>query len=229
HRNPGARLDIMLLPALLIAAQAANVPELPKDVPATATRYTVLIMGQTAGQHAVWTEGGRLRAFFQYNDRGRGPKTYSTLTLRDGIPVSEQIDGNDYMKDAVSESFSNKDGAASWKSKAEQGSRKVSGPAFYPSMYGPPIEFALLARAALDRGGSIPLLPEGEARIAKVREAAAQAGGKSQPVTLYAVTGLDFSPVYLWLDARREYFASGGVWQSVIREGWEAAMPELIK
>jgi len=46
----------MLLPALLIAAQAANVPELPKDVPATAARYTVMIMGQTAGQQAVWTD-----------------------------------------------------------------------------------------------------------------------------------------------------------------------------
>jgi imidazolonepropionase-like amidohydrolase len=219
----------MLLPALLIAAQAANVPELPKDIPESATRYSVTIMGLTAGQHATWTEGGRLRAFFQYNDRGRGPKTYSTFSLQDGIPAATQIEGNDYMKDAVHETLSVKDGTASWKSKAEQGSRKLSGPAFYASMYGPPIEFALLARAALDRGGRIALLPDGEARIVKLRELAAQAGDKAQPVTLYAVTGLDFSPLYLWLDAKREFFASGGIWQAVVREGWEATMPELIK
>ena len=218
-----------MLFAVLLAAQAANVPELPKDVPTSATRYTVTMMGQTAGQHAVWTEGGKLRAFFQYNDRGRGPKTYSTLELREGVPVREQTDGNDYMKDAVNETFSWEAGGASWKSKAEQGSRKVSATAFYPSMYGPPIEFALLARAALDRGGSIPLLPEGEARVVKVRELAAQAGDKSLPVALYAVTGLDFQPSYLWLDAKREYFASGGVWQMVVREGWEACAPQLIK
>src|SRR4051812_15627246 len=219
----------MLLPALLLAAQAANVPDLPKDVPATATKYTVTIMGAVAGQHAVWTEGGRLRAFFQYNDRGRGPKTYSAVTLQDGVPVSEEVEGNDYMKDPVRETFSVRDGTASWKSKAEQGSKKLGAPAFYASMYGPPIDFALLARAALDRGGRVALLPDGEARIEKVRELPAQAGGKSQPVTLYAVTGLDFSPVYLWLDARREFFATGGSWQAVVREGWEAAMPELIK
>jgi len=219
----------MHLLALLLAAQAANVPELPKDVPSTATRYTVLMMGLTAGQHAVWSEGDRLRTFFQYNDRGRGPKTYSTLSLKDGLPIGEQTDGNDYMKDAVHETFSIKDGTASWKSKAEQGSRKVSGQPFYASMYGPPIEIALLARAALDRGGKIALLPDGEARVTKVREVPAQAGDKSQPVTLYAVTGFDFSPSYLWLDERREYFASGGVWQSIVREGWEAAMPGLIK
>jgi hypothetical protein len=62
-----------LLLALLIAAQATNVPELPKEVPASATRYTVLMAGLPAGQHAVWSEGGKLRAFFQYNDRCRGP------------------------------------------------------------------------------------------------------------------------------------------------------------
>jgi imidazolonepropionase-like amidohydrolase len=219
----------MVVAALLVAAQAANVPELPKDIPATATKYSVTSMGITAGQHAVWSEGGRVRAFYQYNDRGRGPKTYTTLVLHEGVPVSEQTEGNDYMKDAVDETFSVKDGTASWKSKAEQGSRKLSGAAFYASMYGPPIEFALLARAALDRGGRIALLPDGEARIAKVREVAAQASDKSQPVTLYAVSGLDFSPAYVWLDARRELFASGDTWRAVVREGWEGAMPELIK
>jgi imidazolonepropionase-like amidohydrolase len=219
----------MLLPALLLAAQAANIPELPKDIPASATKYSVTMMGLTAGQHAVWTEGERLRAFFQYNDRGRGPKTYSTMSLKDGVPVSEQIDGNDYMKDAVSETFSIEGAAASWKSKAEQGSRKLQASAFYVAMYGPPVDFALLARAALDRGGRIALLPDGEARISKVRDFVAQAAGKSQPVTLYAVTGLDFSPTYLWLDAKRDYFASGSTWQAVIREGWEASMPELIE
>jgi hypothetical protein len=48
-------------------------------------KYTVLMMGLPAGQQALWPEGGKLRAFFQFNDRGRGPKTYSTLALRDGV------------------------------------------------------------------------------------------------------------------------------------------------
>jgi len=219
----------MTVLALLFAASAANVPDLPKDVPASAVKYTVTIMGQPAGQHAVWSEGGRLRAFFQYNDRGRGPKTYSTLSLRDGVPVSEVVEGNDYMKDAVSETYALEDGTATWKSKAEQGSRKLQGPAFYVAMYGPPVDFALLARAALERGGTIPLLPGGEARVAKVRELPAQAEGRSQPVTLYAVGGIDFSPAYVWLDRSGDLFASGGTWQAVVREGWEAAMPALIE
>ena len=145
----------MLLPALLLAAQAVNVPELPKEIPATAAMYTVTMMGLPAGQHAIWTEGGKLRAFFQYNDRGRGPKTDSTFVLQDGLPISEQVVGNDYMKDPVSETFSLKDGVASWKSKAEEGSRKVSGPTFYASMYGPPIESVLREKRLFPPGAEI--------------------------------------------------------------------------
>jgi len=220
----------MMLLAILLAAQPANVPELPKDIPANAVKYTVLSMGHAAGQQAVWTEGGKLRAFFQFNDRGRGPKTYSTISLKDGVTVAEEIEGNDYMKDPVRETFSiAADGTASWKSKAEQGSRKLSGPALYASMYGPPAETAILARAALDRGGRIALLPAGEAQVEKVLERNAEANGKWQPVTLYAVTGFDFAPNYFWLDKNRDLFAQGENWFAVVREGWEAAMPALIE
>jgi imidazolonepropionase-like amidohydrolase len=219
----------MTILALLLATQAVNVPELPKDVPRNATSYTVLMMGLPAGQLAVWTEADRLRAFYQFNDRGRGPKTYSTVVLKDGLPVREEVEGNDYMKDPVRETFSVADGTASWKSKAEQGTRKLESPAFYVSMYGSPAEISLLARAALDRGGRIALLPAGEARVEKLFDHTAEANGGSQRVTLYAVTGLDFSPDYFWLDEKRELFAVGETWNAVVRAGWEPAMPGLIK
>jgi imidazolonepropionase-like amidohydrolase len=219
----------MTILALLLAAQAANLPELPRDIPAGATSYTVMTMGAAAGQMAVWKEGDRLRAFYQFNDRGRGPKTYSTIALEDGLPTREEIEGNDYMKDPVRETFSLANGTASWKSKAEQGTRKLDAPAFYVSMYGSPAEVALLARAALDRGGRIALLPAGEARVEKLFDRTAEANGKSQPVALYAVSGLDFSPAYFWLDRNRELFAAGENWNAVVRAGWEPAMPGLIK
>src|SRR5512140_1412375 len=219
----------MTILALLLAAQAVNVPELPRDIPEGATSYTVLMMGLPAGQLAVWTEKDRLRAFYQYNDRGRGPKTYSTLVLKDGLPVRAEIEGNDYMKDPVRETFSVAGGSASWKSKAEQGTRKLEAPAFYASMYGSPAEIAVLARAALDRGGRIALLPAGEARVEKLFDRTAEANGKSEQVTLYAVTGFSFAPDYFWLDKNRELFAVGESWTAVVRAGWEQAMPGLIR
>ena len=215
----------MLIIALLIAAEASNVPALPKEIPAAAERWTVSMMGQPAGQQAVWTEGGKLRAFFQFNDRGRGPKTWTTWALRDGLPVEEVTDGVDYMKAPVHETFSIEGGTAVWKSKAESGSQRAGGPLFYSSMYGAPVEGALLARAALDHGGRIALLPGGACEVRLVKRATV----RGQAVALYAMTGLDLSPSYLWLDDRRDLFALADGWFGMIRAGFEPALPELEK
>ena len=212
----------MTLLALLLAAQVSNVPALPDDIPQSAIIYDVLILEKRAGQMASWsTPDGKLHVFYQFNDRGRGPKTYSTYTLQGSLPVAVEVQGNDYMKDPVHESFEVKDGASSWKNKAEQGSRKVSGPAFYPSMFGAPIESALLVAAALQNHGALPLLPEGEAKVRKV---------VARPeATLYTVSGLDFAPNYLWLDAQSRLFAIWSGWSTLVRAGRERAMPALIQ
>jgi hypothetical protein len=80
------------------------VPPLPVDIPGTADRYSVLIMGNLAGQQAIWTApDGSLHIFYQYNDRGRGPKTTSTLKLdAKGVPVAESVNGNDLPEIASS-------------------------------------------------------------------------------------------------------------------------------
>jgi hypothetical protein len=210
----------MILVALLLAAQAANVPTLPDDIPKSADLYDVQLLEKQAGQMAVWSEDGKLRSFFQFNDRGRGPKTYETVVLdSSGLPVSEQVDGNDYMKDAVHETFALKDGVASWKNKAEEGSRKLDGAAFYGAMFGTPADGPLLVKALLAHGGVLPLLPEGEARLTKV---------VSRPeATLYAVSGLSFSPAYLWIAPSGKLFAALDGWFRVVAKGREAAVPAL--
>ena len=76
-----------------------------------------------SGQDAVWTTpDGGIHEFFQFNDRGRGPKTYSSYRLDGhGIVISEETHGNDYMKNTVNEIFTLKDGVATWKNQAEDG------------------------------------------------------------------------------------------------------------
>src|ERR1700730_8146367 len=69
-------------------AQTSVAPPLPADIPPTAERYSFLMMGNLAGHQAVWTASDGLHIFFQFNDRGRGPKTTTILKLgSDGIPV----------------------------------------------------------------------------------------------------------------------------------------------
>ncbi len=208
---------------------APAAPPLPAEVPSSAVLRSVLMSGNLAGTEATWRgDDGRIHVFFEFNDRGRGPKIWTEIVPGpDGIPTGEVNTGVDYYKGPVDERFSAVSGTARWKNKAEQGEKPIAG-AFYVSMYGPPEENAMLARALLAAGGRRPLLPDGEARIARVGERTVEAGGKPLAVTHYTITGLDFAPTDIWLDADKQLFALGGSWFTVIRKGWESAQPAIL-
>ncbi len=210
--------------------QQSAVPALPADIPTTAERYSVLLMGNLAGQQAVWTASdGTLHIFFQFNDRGRGPKTTSILKLdASGIPSSEVITGNDYLKSPVTENYSLEGGTASWKNDDEQGEKKISAPAYYSPLNGGPSEIALLAHAAMKNGGKIALLPEGEARVQPKTELDIDVAGNKKHVTLYAIAGLDFSPTYFWGEGADKFFASVDEWGTILPEGWESSASTLL-
>ncbi|HVO82756.1 MAG TPA: hypothetical protein VMT28_18665 [Terriglobales bacterium] len=195
------------------------------------TRYSLLIAGNKAGfETSSQNPDGSLQLYFEFNDRGRGPKVTEHIVLdKAGIPTQVENTGNDYLKAPVDEHFSVPGGVASWKNRAEQGQKKVSGKAFYVSICGVPEEGALLARALLAApGGRLPLLPEGEASIEKLGELKIEAHGQSRTVVQYAVTGLDFNPDPVWLDPDGKFFAfvSGGFF-ALVPEGWESAVDAL--
>jgi len=237
HKSCRQRLAQAALAALLAIncwaqksqpAQSA-VPELPSDIPGTAERYSVMIMGNLVGQQAVWTApDGELHIFYQFNDRGRGAKTTSIIRMdANGLPISEKIEGNDYYKSPVHESYTLESRIASWKNTHEEGKKTLTGPAVYVAIDGAPAELGILAQAALHNRGKIALLPEGEAKVDRVTELTLEASGQKKHVVLYAITGLDFSPSYVWLDDRRSFFASVIPWNTVIPEAWQASVKSL--
>lgn len=200
--------------------------------PSAATRYTVTLAGNKAGfETSTRKPDGSLELYFEFNDRGRGPKVTEQVVLdSNGIPIRVENTGNDYLKAPVEEHFSLKDGTASWKNRSENGQKAVSGRAFYLSIAGVPEEAAVLARALLAApGGRLPLLPEGEASIEKRGELKIEANGRSRTVVQYAMLGLDFIPAAIWLDQDGSYFATVSGWSSIIREGWETAAETLSK
>ena len=229
-----AALCLLLMPLVPLPASSdppvsSAAPPLPVEVPASAVLHSVLMSGNPAGTQATWRgDDGRIHVFFEFNDRGRGPKVWTEIVPGPGgIPTALVNTGVDYYKGPVDERFVVASGKANWKNKAEQGEKAVA-KAFYSSMYGPPEEGALLARALLSAGGRLPLLPDGEARIERVGERQVEAGGKSLTVTQYTISGLDFSPSPIWLDADQNLFAQGSSWFMVIRKGWEGARQTLI-
>jgi cytosine/adenosine deaminase-related metal-dependent hydrolase len=210
------RIRVLALLAVTLAACAHTTP--PQ------TRAFILV-GHRAGQETVTTSGGTRTVDFEFNDRGRGPKTHTVMTTdAKSVTTSLKTDGNDYFKAPVNETFAN----GAWSNGAEKGSAASN--AFYVSMYGPPEETAVLARALLAASNQkLALLPAGEASIRRVGELTVSAGGKTQHVTCYETVGLGFTPSPVWLDDRQELFASASSWSSVIADGWDSVIPQLLQ
>ncbi|MEA2236396.1 MAG: hypothetical protein QOC81_1120 [Thermoanaerobaculia bacterium] len=183
--------------------------------------------GRRAGTETVIVNGATRTIDFEFNDRGRGPKTHTVLTSgANAVTASVHTSGNDYFKVPVDETFA--DGA--WSNGAEKGSAHTATPEFFVSMYGPPEETAVLARALLAAPEHrLALLPAGEASIRKVGELNVSNAGRTQHVTCYEISGLGFTPSPLWLDDHNELFASASSWSSVIADGWDAVIPQLLK
>jgi imidazolonepropionase-like amidohydrolase len=165
------------------------------------------------------------------SDRGRGESLTSRLRLdAAGIPVREHLSGSDYWKNPIDESFEIAGGKAVWKSGAETGDKRISRPAFYITRAGGDLELGLLAQALLKaRRHRLPLLPEGEARIDSVGAARIEVGGKPRSLSLYAISGLASSPVYVWMERPDLFFGRYDGFVTVVPQGSEDAAPAMIK
>jgi len=194
-------------------------------------RYTAIMAGNKAGfGTSTHNPDGTLQYYFEFNDRGRGPKVTEHVVLDpSGIPTQIDNTGNDYDKTPVDEHFTLQNGSAIWKNRAEQGQKQTSAKAFYVSLSGTPQETDLMARALLSAGGRLPLLPAGEASIEKRSELQIESNGHSRTVVQYAISGLDFTPSPVWLDQDGTFFAAVSPWFSFIREGWESAADAMNK
>ena len=195
-------------------------------------RSTVRILGNDAGfQEARYGDDGTVKVHFEYNDRGRGPKSDSSYRVADDGRWDEAaITGVAYFKTPVDERFTRDDKATHWKNGSEDETRDGRAAGLYASLDGPPEEGVLMARALLAAGGEADLLPVGHLRIAEVatQDVRSKDGTRAKAV-LYAISGSDLTPVYLWLDGDRRFLASYSDWQQIVREGFDEALPALAK
>jgi len=229
--KPSLRILPVLFTVSLVAQQGQSpLPALPPDIPKDATIWMLLIDKTPAGQDAVWSEpNGEVHEFFQFNDRGRGPKTYSTYRLDGrGIVISEETHGVDYMKNQVNETFSVKGADAAWKNQAEDGHDTAAG-RFFVGLDAGPASSYVLAQGLLKNGDKLPLLPGGEASLKELKTVPVEANGKKVNATLYQIDGLDFSPTYIWLDEQHNAFAAVQGWSGLMRAGFEGTFATLYK
>ncbi len=153
----------LLLAAVLLAQRADTL------------RYTILQAGNRAGvELAVTAPDGSLYFFEEYNDRGRGPRLETRVTLTPGgLLQTLSITGHDYWKQPVDERFTLRGDTAEWSSSLERDRQRLT--ALYSPFYGPVAGMALFIGAA-GPGGEVALLPAGRARVSKVAERTVTAG-----------------------------------------------------
>lgn len=209
----------------LAAAVAAAAPARRDD--------QILIQGIVAGSQTVAAQGtDSVRAEYSFNDRGRGDHIVATWKLdAAGVPIEYSASGNDYMKAAVTESFRVAGGKATWRNRAEHGEKAVTGEAFYVPNNAPPEFTGVLARALLKAPGhTLPLLPAGEARITPAGSVSLPAGsGLRSELTHYEISGLDFGPTSIWLDADGNTTASLSGWFSVVAAANAGSLSKLTE
>ncbi len=204
------------------------------DAQATDTsRYTILLVKGPSGHQKAWTSAEGTRHYYiEYSDRGRGPALAERVTLGpDGYPRVVEISGHDYNKVPVSERFvverSGSERLARWKNSAESTAAALKAPAFYFAMNDASVGLleSLLLKSP---NGRVALLPQGEARLERIRDLTVSGAKGSRKVTLYATHGLDLSPRTWWADDKGSFFASGVSSFMVVREGFESAQPALL-
>jgi imidazolonepropionase-like amidohydrolase len=224
-------IAFLCFPAAQLAQQQSPLPELPADIPKDAVVRMWLADKTPSGQDAVWkSPDGTIHEFFQFNDRGRGPKIYTTYRLDShGLIVFEESKGVDYMKSPVEERFSLARSEAVWRNKAENEKHSNASGKFFVALSDGPESGAILARALLssESAGKLPVLPSGQAVIRKLQSVPVEASGQKSTATLYEISGLGFTPNYLWLDDDRQFLAETNGWSAVVRHGFESSVSQL--
>lgn len=207
-----------LLLAVLLLSQRADT-----------LRYSIYQAGNPSGvELAVRQSDGSLYFFEEYNDRGRGPRLETRVTLTpSGVFKTLSVTGHDYWKQPVDERFTLRGDTAEWSSSLEQGRQRLTGgaggaPALYSPFYGA-VGLLPLVIGAAGNSGQVALLPAGRLRVAKVGERTVTAGVQSTRIAHYQVEGVGFTPTDFWVSADNRLFAFvAGTWFRVIREGWES-------
>lgn len=182
--------------------------------------YEWLTAGEVTGGlvMTVRDDGARI-SDFEFNDRGRGPKIHEEIeTGKNGRIVSLKITGHSYMGAPADESFHVEGDVSYWKSPVDQGQAKAG--AFYWANEGTFEQYAILARALLaTETGQLDVLPSGRASIRRV--------ATHENAVLYAISGLDLVPQYIWLDQDQQLLAVAMGSNGLVREGNRAVLPAL--
>jgi cytosine/adenosine deaminase-related metal-dependent hydrolase len=232
------RIALLFWPALALAiACGTPPPPAPVTTPTTppastvaSSRHNVVVLGRMSGASVSTPIPGGKKIDFRFVENGRGPAIDAIAKLApDHTLTSFDAVGHNAIGIPIDEHFVLEGKKARWSSSAEKGEKEITGPAFYIPLSPMPELMAPLVHALEKAGGKLALLPEGEAHLEKTGEMVVRAAGKEKKIFGYAVTGIELSPIRVWLDEKGEFFGMIDAWFSCLAEGWEPVIPTVIE
>ena len=226
------------LTALILQACNREAPvqsEPTAQAPSTETATSIYdwhARGVPAGETTIVRAGdGRVttEAFVHWNNREY--RLQSELQLdADGMVTSQHITGVSPFGATVDESFSYADGEANWRTVGESGSAQSTRAAFYvPTEWGAVGSMEALVRAATKQiGGELALFPAGTARVEKLADVTVPTPEGEATLALYAISGIDFSPIFAWFDDSMTLAARDLGRMGMLPQGWDPAVLETL-
>ena len=215
--------------ALSVAIPVCAQPQVLKTI-----RYIILLdNGAVAGEQIVERPGlDMIKVHFDFKENGRGPTLDEEIKLGpDRTMLDYKVTGSSEMGGAVDEKFSRRGGLAEWSVKAERGSKRLRGPAFYvPVDSSLEVTSLMISALSATRTGTLRLLPEGTLTQQRLDEAVVTRGTESEVVQLVMHTGLGLSPQFFWATTTAEHHLFAAIMpgnSAMIKEGWEANLAEL--
>lgn len=220
-----------LLPTLFAAALLAAGAAQAQAQAQTQTTYTVICKKTPCGQLKATENGGRLEVDYRYRNNGRGPEQKELLeTASDGAWLRYRNEGVATFGARIDESFE-RDAAdkATWRSPVDRGERAgLARDAVYLPVAASPAWAARLAQTLLaSKTQRTEVLPVGRLSIERVQRLPVP--GQAYEIGLYAITGLDLEPVYVWLreDNRALFAQVYPGWGGTVLQGFEAEVDRL--
>jgi hypothetical protein len=181
----------------------------PAKAPQDATQFTIMSTAGVHGHSARWVapDGSRMGRESLLL-RGQAFETDSNVRLdKDGLIEQLTVRGFNPSGDEA-ETFDIKDGVARWKSPVDQGSVEIHQAAMYSALGGPVDLFADLVEALVATPiHKLTLLPGGVATAVPLTTLVVGNGPTALSLNAYAVSGLDFGPLPVWVDSQGKFFA----------------------
>jgi cytosine/adenosine deaminase-related metal-dependent hydrolase len=194
----------------------------------TVTEYAWHAGDTPAGETVITRSGdGRIsnESFIHWNNREYRIDSQIQLDAA-GMIVSQSISGMSKFRAPLDEQFTYADGLAQWRTTGHSGSKRSKKAAFYvPTEWGALAALEALVQVAVKNiEGEIALFPSGIAKVERLVTTQVQAPDGPVDLSLFAISGLDFTPRFAWFDESLKLIAEDRGRMGMLPVGWDPVM-----